>query len=189
MSQNLNEHEQKAIDDIGRYGWHCIQVFSLLDDPIQTTFAYTVGLSHTRGWPELICFGLETSTLHTLLSNAIAELRHKNTTPTLGVVLDDVVEGYPCRLTLFSESLLHQDLGWASWFARREGHDPARISCLQLVWPDRHGRFPNDPDCIPEIRALQTPAGDSSAMAPAPVEALLEKVMNNPAETHEVGPR
>jgi hypothetical protein len=158
MTGQLDTKEQKAVDDVARFGWHCIQVFSLAYDPIQTTFSYTVGLSHTYGWPELICFGLEISTLHKMLSNAIGELQRTNSVPLPGMVLDDVVEDYPCRLNQFCSSLMHQDLGWASWFARREGHDPTRIGCLQLVWPDRHGRFPDDPDCIPDVRSLQTAA-------------------------------
>lgn len=160
MSEELDAAEQKAVDDVAQYGWHCIGVFSPPDDPVQTMFNYTIGLSHTYGWPELICFGLEMKTLHKMLSNAIAELRQKGAIPVPGMVLDDVVESYPCRLAEFSSSLLHQDLGWASWFARHEGYDPTRIGCLQLLWPDRHGRFPDDPDCIAEARALQTPAQD-----------------------------
>lgn len=160
MSEQLDAAERKAVDDVARFGWHCIQVFSLPDDPIQTTFAYTVGLSHTHRWPELICLGLETNTLHKLLSNAISELRRRGATPAPGMVLHDVTEGYSCRLIEFSSSLLHKDLGWASWFARREGYDPTRITCLQLIWPDRHGRFPDDPSCIDDVRLLQTPATD-----------------------------
>ena len=160
MPDELDAAEQKAVDDVARFGWHCILVFSPPDDPIQTTFAYSVGLSHTYSWPELICLGLETDTLHKLLSNAIGELRQRGVTPAPGVVLNDVAEDYPCRLTEFSSSLLHQDLGWACWFARREGYDPTRIQCLQLVWPDRYGCFPDDPNCIADVRLLQTPATD-----------------------------
>ena len=160
MSETLDPAEQKAVDDIKHHGWHCIRVFSLPDDPVQTTFAYTVGLYHTYGWAELICLGLETGALHKLLSNAIGEIRSSGATPKPGLTLNDVIEGYPSRLVAFSSSLMHQDLGWALWFARHEGYDPTQIQCLQLVWPDRHGRFPDDPDCIPDVRQLQTPAED-----------------------------
>src|SRR5688572_286063 len=160
MSEILDTAEQKAVDDVEQYGWHCVQVFSLPGDPVQTTFAYTVGLYHTRRWPELIRLGRETGTLHKLLSNAIGELRNNGTTPKPGMILNDVAEGYPFRLIEFSTSLMHQDLGWALWFARHKGYDPTQIQCLQLVWPDRHGRFPDDPDCIADVRLLQTPAED-----------------------------
>ena len=93
-------------------------MFSLPDDPVQTTFAYTVGLHHTHRWPELICLGLETDTLHKLLSNAIGELRSNSTSPKPGMILNDVAEGYPFRLIEFASSLMHRDLGWALWFAR-----------------------------------------------------------------------
>jgi hypothetical protein len=73
------------------------------------------------------------------------------------MILHKVAEAFPCRLIEFSSSLMHQDLGWALWFARHKGLDPSRIKCLQLVWPDRHGRFPEDPDCIADVR----PATDS----------------------------
>ena len=160
MTEALDTAEQKAVNDVEQYGWHCIKVFSLPDDPVQTTFAYTVGLHHTHRWPELICFGLETDTLHKLLSNAIGELRHSGMAPKPGVILHEVMEAFPCRLIEFSSSLMQQDLGWALWFAQHKGYDPSRIQCLQLVWPDRHGRFPDDPNCIADVRLLQTPAED-----------------------------
>jgi Domain of unknown function (DUF4262) len=157
MSDKLDPHEQKVVADVARFGWHCMRVASAIDDPIQTTFAYTIGLNHSYGWPELICLGLDTEILQRLLAGAIDELRSQSALPRPGMVLTEVAHGYSCRLAEFSSSLMHQDLGWALWFARHEGYDPSQIQCLQLVWPDRHGRFPDNPDCVVDVRLLQTP--------------------------------
>ena len=157
MADALDEAEQEVVDNIARCGWHCMRVASTADDPIQTVFAYTIGLEHSFGWPELICFGLGPDVLHACLANAIDECRRKAISPQAGLVLAEVLEQYPCRLDAFSVDHHSEHLGWAIWFARYQRRDPKAIRCLQLVWPDRDGRFPDDPACAKGARLLQQP--------------------------------
>jgi len=152
----LDSSEQQIVNDVERFGWHITMVAPRIDsnDPDQW-FAYTIGLPKTFGWPELICFGLSTSLMGNLLNSAVAELRHRHLTPRPGLVLHDVAEGFPVRLE--ANPLIPKNyFGFANWFASYSGMPMPEW--LQLFWPDKQGRFPSEPDCVPEVVQLQTPA-------------------------------
>ena len=151
----LEPDEQELVDDVAEYGWHVLLVASGEDEAEEPPFAYTVGLQASFGWPELICFGLPLETMASLINNAVEELRGGAAPPVAGTVLHEVAEGFDCRLSPVAVHHHHEHLGYAIWFARHRREDPAQIRCLQLLWPDRSGRFPDEPDCSDGIKALQ----------------------------------
>lgn len=147
--------EQKLVDDVDRYGWHVMTVSSAVGEPDEPAFAYTIGLQESFGWPELLCCGLETGTMPLLLNNAVDELRATEAVPAEGLILRDVAAGVECKLSPVAQRHLGSHLGSAIWFARYRGEDARNVSCLQLLWPDRDGRFPDEPDCPEAFRAEQ----------------------------------
>jgi hypothetical protein len=152
----LNPLEQKIVDDIERLGWSIMTVAPSADgDDPEEWFAYTIGLQKSYDWPEIICFGLATEAMVTILNNAVDELRERAIAPDPGVELIKVVNSYPARL-IENESIPFNYLGFANWFAAYAGmsEPPAR---LQLIWPDKNGYFPDDPCCSSEVRAVQSP--------------------------------
>lgn len=151
----LDRHNRKLLEDVAKYGWHVVMVSSRVDEPEEPPFAYTVGLQATFGWPELLCYGLELNVLATLLNNAVAELRDGAMTPMPGTVLHEVAEGFDCRLSPVEKHHHHEHLGYAIWHARYRCADPADIQCLQLLWPDRAGNFPDEAGCAEEVKELQ----------------------------------
>ncbi|WP_158596036.1 DUF4262 domain-containing protein [Oleomonas cavernae] len=160
MTQEFDRAEQDVIDTVKRVGWQVKLIISgENDDPNLPPFAYTVGLAVTFGWPELICFGLRTEYLGQVINNAVAELKSKGQVPAPGVQLDQVLERGPVRLVEFSPSLYREHLGWAIWFAASQGLTPRQFSCLQVHWPDKAGRFPDDPACDLGARECQSPTG------------------------------
>ena len=46
--------------------------------------------------------------------------------------------------------------GVADWYAAHTG-TPSVPERIQLMWPDEQGRLPDDQDCDPRVRDLQTP--------------------------------
>ena len=52
---NLAEGRQVIVDHVGAYGWH---VAGLLADAVVPGWAYSIGLWHSFGVPELCMFGL-----------------------------------------------------------------------------------------------------------------------------------
>jgi hypothetical protein len=152
----LSKFEQEIVDCVERYGWFGLSVSPRADgDDPDEWFTYTIGLPQTHGWPEIICFGLAGDTAHGLLSDAIAECEAKAAFPGAGMELTEVINGHSALLADASTIPDHY-FGSATWYARLVG-TPAPPPRLQLLWPDKAGKFPNDPACSEEVRRMQTP--------------------------------
>jgi hypothetical protein len=156
MQEQLDPAERNAIDIINRVGWMVMKVSPKAGDENPRWFAYTAGLAVTFRWPELICFGLDLDVAGDLLNNAVRELRNKAAHPVSELELSEVLDGRAVRLRTFSPGLYREHLGWAIWYADRQGLAPAQFSCVQLLWPDKSGRFPGDPACDPSVAEGQT---------------------------------
>jgi hypothetical protein len=151
----LAPDEQKVVDDVAKFGWHVMKVSTAVGEPDGLPFAYTVGLQATFGWPELLCYGLATDVMAQLLNNAVDELREGAGPPERGLILKEVAEGFQCRLSSVAKRHHDDHLGYAISFARYRGEDPGDIACLQLLWPDREGKFPDEPDCAEGTKELE----------------------------------
>ena len=149
----VNAAEQRILDDIARVGWHvtCVGPAADSDDP-EEWFAYTVGLSKTFEWPELVCFGLDLQVMADLLNDAVAECRSRAITPSSGLLLQEVISGYPAKLEA-PGPMAKEYVNSARWLAHREDKE---LSVLQLLWPDNAGKFPDEPGCSPEVVRMQT---------------------------------
>jgi hypothetical protein len=150
----VNSSERKILDDIDRIGWHitCVGPAADSDEP-EEWFAYTVGLSKSFGWPELICFGLDLQVMADLLNHAVDECQARGVSPSAGLVLNNVINGFPAKLEN-PQPMADEYVNSARWLARHEG---LSLSVLQLVWPDKAGRFPDEPECSPKVVQMQTP--------------------------------
>ncbi|TWG24425.1 uncharacterized protein DUF4262 [Actinoplanes teichomyceticus] len=115
---------------------------------------YTIGLTD-HDHPELILYGLPPDisrpTLRAVADDVIAGRR----TYVAGQRADDVVEGHPVQLVAVTEPDRH--LPVAAQFYAATG---ATVAALQIVWPDRHHRWPWQPG---------TRVGDMPVLGPAPV--------------------
>lgn len=132
-SDEYLRRQQEHIHDVG---W---SVTAVVPEPGDTdaTFAYTVGLTERR-LPELIIAGLHPLIAHELL-NDLAHRLHGGMPPLVhDQRLDDLIVGYDVAIVdgLATEAL-HPGTAYA-----RYGKD--RVRLRQIVWPDKHGRFPWD---------------------------------------------
>jgi hypothetical protein len=152
----LDDFEQKIVDSVDKDGWFGLSVAPRVDsgDP-EEWFTYTIGLPKSHGWPEIICFGLGSDVAYGVLADAIAECESKEIQPTAGLRLTDTLNGFDALL-VDGSAIPDPYFGSAIWYARFAGTKvpPER---LQLLWPDKAGKFPNDDGCSPEIRRMQTP--------------------------------
>ncbi len=156
----LNEFDQKIVDGVEKHGWYALSVSPAADsDDPDEWFTYTIGLQKTHGWPEIILFGLDGTTAHGVLSDAISECEAKGVRPAAGMELTETVKNCSARL-VENPAIPFNYLGFANWYATHVGM-PDPPDRLQLVWPDKNGFFPDDPRCVPEVRQLQTPVGMS----------------------------
>jgi hypothetical protein len=153
LPQASTDPERKVVTDVQRHGWHVIKVGPGGDTP---GWAYTIGLFHTFGHPEIILFGLPLDTAHVLLNTAGAAIRAgKGFQPD--VPYDDFLQGYDCVLKATHAQWHKAFVGFAIWFYR-----PTDFPVLQLFWPDRDRVMPWEPAASPWQRAHQPLLFESS---------------------------
>ncbi|HEX2172884.1 MAG TPA: DUF4262 domain-containing protein, partial [Dehalococcoidia bacterium] len=135
-----NPMQQTIRDNIAKFGWHAQEVFPTPDDP-GYPFTYTIGLTD-KGHPELIVFGLPGDAAHKVLIAALWKLEHGEVKE--GELTDEILRRYPVVFRELPADKAAEDHTFqaAVYYGR-----PVRF--MQIIWPDRAGRFPWHPDCDP----------------------------------------
>lgn len=161
--------DREVLDTVLRRGWEVIMVMghgtychpeeSYLDHSRhaytmhtqqEPVFAYTIGLGHRFGHPELFISGLDPSLMHDVL-DGVAERIMAGLRLEPGDHLEDVLAGVPVAVEAVTETARRRNLPWASWFHR---HEP---EALAIVWPDRQGVFAWQPGPSHDLDELQPP--------------------------------
>ncbi|MCF2529117.1 DUF4262 domain-containing protein [Yinghuangia soli] len=126
-------------------GW---MVAAVPADDQGDAFAYTIGLRHSFGTPEVAMFGLDPYLMQELL-NVLGEKAAAGLPLADGSRHGDVIDGH--------DVLLRQARGgwYPAFFGRALSFYRAPFPVLQVLWPDRKGRFPGEPDVDDSVRARQ----------------------------------
>lgn len=147
---SLDEIQRRALDDIKQYGWHLITV---PDDDEGPGFVYSVGMMQTLNHPEIIMFGLEPELMADVIDGMGHQIRKGRCFARPGLV-DDFLKDYPCKIVPVAKQWHAEYLGYAIWHRRYLGQ-PDTLQAVQCLWPDKRGRFPDEPSCSPNIKACQ----------------------------------
>jgi len=142
--------ETQIIQDVLQYGWHVLGVSA---DPGKTDppFSYSIGLYYTFGHPEVVITGLPHKTAHSII-NAVVE-RLQSVGPFVpNVRTGQVLEAHDIVMRQVSPELYPPYLGYAMWFYRDISSE---FPALQVVWPDKGGRFPWEPGFDPSLLSSQ----------------------------------
>lgn len=121
----------------------------IAEDEKGPSFAYTFGVCEEFKHPELIIYGLDPRDMHRVLNNA-GKLIRAGTSYQDGDVIHDLLEGYPCAVRSVNPSWYPKTCTWTLWF-----YQQASFPALQLVWPDKNGRFPWDTGFDESLRSKQ----------------------------------
>jgi hypothetical protein len=135
----LPERLAQVLADIEEYGLHIVHVLEDDADPTgEPRFSYTVGLWHSFEQPEVVVFGLPEDVAHELL-NEIADEAAEGRRFVAGTRHDDLLQGYPVRFLAIDEAVRDEHCGVANWAYAGEP-----FTAVQLVYPDKQGRWPWD---------------------------------------------
>lgn len=151
--------DRSTIETVLQHGWQVFVVGSGSCDCGQPdhheddgpAFAYTVGLGHRAGHPELVMSGLDPGLMHRAL-NRVAERVLAGRQFAAGDVLEDVLGRVPVVLAQASVDGLEQTVTWASWFQRRP------VEALVVVWPSTSAVFAWQPGAPDELDERQPPS-------------------------------
>jgi len=133
-------------DRVRRNGWAVPTVFG---DETGPPWAYTVGIWHTYGGPELAMFGGPVEGMMGII-NSIGRRIAEGAMVGVGDQLDDAC-GYPLAIRP-----VHLSWRMTSMFAVSDSfYGWVRPACLQVVWPDRGSRFPWEPGFDPAFEGDQ----------------------------------
>lgn len=133
QSTASDEGERKVLDDIGKYGWHCLNI---LGEGSLPPWTFTIGLFQTWKHPELILFGLKRETAHAIL-NIIATGLAEDRRIDLSLPTDELIESGSCVFVEVGQSQYREHVGFARWYY--QGDD---FPLYQIVWPSKDGYFP-----------------------------------------------
>jgi hypothetical protein len=132
-----DEHDRKLLADVERHGWHVVGVEEDEEGP---AFAYSIGLYHSFGHPEVILLGLPVRVMHRIINVIGEEVRRGERFEHLDES-GEVLEGYNVAFRTVERRHYREYFGYARWFYRGDG-----FPALQCVWPDSEHRYPWHPE-------------------------------------------
>jgi hypothetical protein len=146
----LDEREQRVVNDIARCGWHLMGVLAGENEP---PFTYSIGMMVTLNHPEIVSFGLDHKVTASIINGTGDEIRNGRSFREPGLY-DGLIHGFACKIRPVSKSFHPRYLGFAMWHRRHIGQVNT-LEAVELLWPDKAGLFPDEPDCHPGAVALQ----------------------------------
>lgn len=153
LAEGMLPAERKILADVEEYGVHIVHVPG---DDEAPGFSFTVGLWHSFEQPEVIVFGLPDEVAHELL-NGIADDADDGKQFLAGQKHDGLLVGYPVRFFALPQERYRDYLGVACW-----AYEGDAFPAVQLVWPDKQGRWPWDPGVREGFAAAQPVPGRSA---------------------------
>jgi hypothetical protein len=132
---DIHERDRNLLLRLERHGWFVMKVGAGDGAP---AFAYSLGLFENFNHPEIILFGLDLETMHTLI-NDVGELVRSGQRFAAGDTSDQLLDGFTCAFRPVAKSQYGAHVTYTVWYYGNE-----EFPVLQLVWPDMNGRFPWD---------------------------------------------
>lgn len=127
--------DAKVAADVEKYGLSVILVEA---DEQAPKFAYSVGLCRSFNQPEVIVFGLDAE-LSGWIINELARRIRAGERCEIGKEYEGLLESYNCVFRDVPRDCYPDYFGYAMHF-----HQTADFPALQLVWPDKAGKWPWD---------------------------------------------
>ncbi|MDE2329432.1 MAG: DUF4262 domain-containing protein [Bradyrhizobium sp.] len=129
------EADEILIRNVRERGCHILGVAAEKGSP---PFTFSIGLALNYGQAEIIIFGMDPRKSARII-NIVRDHAASGKKYVDGEVSSDILVNLNVCFIEVPLDLYDEYLGTAIWFYRKS---PRPFPCLQLVWPDRAGRFP-----------------------------------------------
>lgn len=133
---NLTPTERAILAEIADAGVHVVHEAG---DDEAPGYSYTVGLWEAFGQPEVLVYGLPAEVAEDLLQT-VADQNDEGVTYLPDSRHDGLIDGYPVRFFAVPGRLVAELCKVAIW-----AYEGAELPVVQLVWPDKQGRWPFEP--------------------------------------------
>ena len=150
----LDPAERNFLSQIREHGWFGTRVFD--PEKQEPEFTYTTGFFHGLSHPEIIVFSLPKQSSQDILWDIYRDIS-EGRVPKPGAKLSGKFGNHQAVFLPASRHFYAEHLGWSKWFYR--GYD---FPCLQLIWPDRAGIFPWEPNFDPGFASDQPDLSDGN---------------------------
>lgn len=144
---SLDEGERQFLKAIREHGWFCTRVFD--GEGNEPDFSYSTGFLESHNFPEIIVFSLPKEVSHSVLWDLWRDIEASKK-PPVGKRIIGIFGNADAVLLPVGKSAYAEHLGWNRWFYRGDNFE-----CLQLIWPDREGRFPWEDDFDKDFEGKQ----------------------------------
>jgi hypothetical protein len=141
-----NDRDRRVAATVTEHGWNVMGVFG---DERTSGWAYSIGLWHTLGSPEIAIFGLDLDPMMEIV-NIVGGRARDGLALAEGQRQSGVVKGFDILLRPVSHSWYRDFFGAAIDFYQRPP-----LPMLQVIWPDKAGLFPGEPGADQELADLQ----------------------------------
>lgn len=143
-----DDHDRKLLSDVARYGWHVPHIFA---DESGPGYSFSVGFYLKFGHPEILVMGLS-QPVATQFINLIGGHLSTGRVFRPRERTNDLAQGFECSFIPIAIEHYQYYLGYNIWFYRSLKQP---FPALQLVWPDKQGRFPWESDYDQRFFSLQ----------------------------------
>jgi len=136
MSKHYEHDKQTTANILKDIEEHSVHIAFVESDGYCPRFGYSIGLYKEFNHPELIIIGLPPESTEAIINNAKDEIK-KGTRFIEGVNYPDFLVGHPVQFVDVKKEYHSDYLGYAGWYNDNSVDFPT----LQIVWPDREGKF------------------------------------------------
>ena len=139
--------EAKALADIEEYGCHILYV---LEEDEHPPFAYSVGIEHNFGVPELVVIGLKPELSMTIINEYCRRVRSGERFSVGERASGFLGGGFDCQFGAVHPDHYPEHFGWDIWF-----YDGPDFRIMQLIFPTTSGVWPWDAEADEWVRKRQ----------------------------------
>jgi len=141
--------DEQILDRIKTIGWYHVQVEAEGQKP---AFAYSLGFYANFGQPEVVVFGLPMEISQRFLDIAAIRIAGAKQPYEMYKPYEDIAEGTKVAFVPVARRHFPAYFGYGGWFYQSVETD---FPVIQMVWPDKAGKFPWEQGYDKRYLALQ----------------------------------